>query len=222
MFFRKKVYPILPTTESDTMTFIQKLDYLEYKVAQLNEKVVAAESAISDLETAVEGKSTVSATADGSTLETITVDGVTYNVPQGGGGSSDVTEGTGYLTDGVTQIAFKWTLVYDKIFITIPEGLSTLSSTSVNIVFNGLFAVRAFTSYCDVSYYTIAQGSIAYVHVGTLVMSLMSEGINSGTFRYTNNQAVNITGSSTALYSVTKDDYNNLKGKTLCFDFPRV
>lgn len=84
MFFKKKVYPILPTTESDTMTFIQKLDYLEYKLAQLNEKVVAAESAISDLETSVEGKSTVTATADGSTLQTLTVDGVTYNVPQGG------------------------------------------------------------------------------------------------------------------------------------------
>ena len=44
MFFKKKVYPILPTSESDTMTFIQKLDYLEYKVNELNEKFIAAES----------------------------------------------------------------------------------------------------------------------------------------------------------------------------------
>lgn len=91
MFFKKKVYPILPTTESDTMTFIQKLDYLEYKVNELNEKVIAAESAISDLETAVEGKSTVTATASGSTLQTLTVDGTTYNVPQGGGGDAGIT-----------------------------------------------------------------------------------------------------------------------------------
>lgn len=238
--FGRKPYPILPTSESDTLTFLQKLDMLEYKVSTLNNKIY-------EIETSLATKSSVSATAsddviqtitiDGTTLdvpqgtevsatgsegtlETLTVDGTTYNVPQGGG-SSDVLKGNGYLTDGVTQIAFKWTLIYDKIFITIPEGLSTLSSTSVNVVFTGLTSVRAFTSYCDVSYYTIAEGSIAYVHVGTLVMTLF-EGINSGTFRYTNNQAVNITGSSTALYSVTAADYNNLKGKTLCFDFPRV
>lgn len=93
MFFKKKVYPILPTSESDTMTFIQKLDYLEYKVNELNEKVIAAESAISDLETAVEGKSTVTATASGSTLQTLTVDGTTYNVPQGGGIAGGATVG---------------------------------------------------------------------------------------------------------------------------------
>ena len=94
MFFKKKVYPILPTSESDTMTFIQKLDYLEYKLTQLNEKVIAAESAISDLETAVEGKSTVSATAEGSTLQTLTVDGMTYDVPQGTEVSATGSEGT--------------------------------------------------------------------------------------------------------------------------------
>lgn len=113
MFFRKKVYPILPTTESDTMTFIQKLDYLEYKLAQLNEKVVAAESAISDLETAVEGKSTVSATASGSTLQTLTVDGTTYNVPQGG--DSGIA---GSATVGAYSIG-QWKLVDGMFFFEI-------------------------------------------------------------------------------------------------------
>lgn len=110
MFFKKKVYPILPTSESDTMTFIQKLDYLEYKLTQLNEKVVAAESAISDLETAVEGKSTVSATAEGSTLQTLTVDGTTYDVPQG-------TEVSATDDDGVLQ-----TLTIGDDTYTVPQG----------------------------------------------------------------------------------------------------
>lgn len=110
MFFKKKVYPILPTSESDTMTFIQKLDYLEYKVNELNEKVIAAESAISDLETAVEGKSTVTATASGSTLQTLTVDGTSYNVPQG-------TEVSATDDDGVLQ-----TLTIGDDTYTVPQG----------------------------------------------------------------------------------------------------
>lgn len=117
MFFKKKVYPILPTTESDTMTFIQKLDYLEYKLAQLNEKVVAAESAISDLETSVEGKSTVTATADGSTLQTLTVDGVTYNVPQGGGGDAGIY---GIANIGLSMMTHaSWKRVDDMFFFMI-------------------------------------------------------------------------------------------------------
>ena len=110
MFFKKKVYPILPTSESDTMTFIQKLDYLEYRVNELNEKVIAAESAISHLETDVEGKSTVSATAEGSTLQTLTVDGTTYNVPQG-------TEVSATDDDGVLQ-----TLTIGDDTYTVPQG----------------------------------------------------------------------------------------------------
>lgn len=120
MFFKKKVYPILPTTESDTMTFIQKLDYLEYKLAQLNEKVVAAESAISDLETAVEGKSTVSATASGSTLQTLTVDSTTYNVPQG-------TEVSATDDDGVLQ-----TLTIGDNTYTVPQE-SEVTGTTVGL-----------------------------------------------------------------------------------------
>lgn len=120
MFFRKKVYPILPTTESDTMTFIQKLDYLEYRLNELNEKVVAAESAISDLETAVEGKSTVSATAESSTLQTLTVDGTTYNVPQG-------TEVSATDDDGVLQ-----TLTIGDDTYTVPQQ-SEVTTTSVDL-----------------------------------------------------------------------------------------
>ena len=95
------------------MTFIQKLDYLEYKVNELNEKVIAAESAITDLETAVEGKSTVTATASGSTLQTLTVDGTTYNVLQGGGGDAGISGGA---TVGAYSIG-QWHLVDGMFFL---------------------------------------------------------------------------------------------------------
>ena len=86
MFFGKKPYPILPTSESDTLTFLQKLDLLEYKVAELTNKVY-------EIETTLATKSSVSATASGGEIQTITVDGVTYNVPQGTEVSATGSEG---------------------------------------------------------------------------------------------------------------------------------
>ena len=87
MLFGKKPYPILPTSESDTLTFLQKLDLLEYKVAEMTNKIY-------EIETTLATKSTVSATASGGEIQTITVDGVTYNVPQGTEVSATGSEGT--------------------------------------------------------------------------------------------------------------------------------
>ena len=87
MLFGKKPYPILPTSESDTLTFLQKLDLLEYKVAEMTNKIY-------EIETTLVTKSTVSATASGGDIQTITVDGVTYNVPQGTEVSATGSEGT--------------------------------------------------------------------------------------------------------------------------------
>ena len=87
MLFGKKPYPILPTSESDTLTFLQKLDLLEYKVAEMTNKIY-------EIETTLATKSTVSATASGGDIQTITVDGVTYNVPQGTEVSATGSEGT--------------------------------------------------------------------------------------------------------------------------------
>ena len=86
MLFGKKPYPILPTSESDTLTFMQKLDMLEYKVSEMNNKIY-------EIETSLATKSSVSATGTGSTLDTLTVDGETFNVPQGTEVSATGSEG---------------------------------------------------------------------------------------------------------------------------------
>ena len=146
MFFKKKVYPILPTSESDTMTFIQKLDYLEYQLNQLTEKVTAAEESITDLQTAVEGKSTVTATSEGGVIQTITIDGDTLDVPQGTSVSAtgsdgnletltvddityDVPQGgeagdSGNATVGGNSIA-QWRLINDMFFLEIVKTAGT-------------------------------------------------------------------------------------------------
>ena len=85
--FGRKPYPILPTSESDTLTFMQKLDMLEYKVNEMNNKIY-------EIETSLATKSSVSATGTGGTLETLTVDGETFNVPQGTEVSATGTGGT--------------------------------------------------------------------------------------------------------------------------------
>ena len=84
--FGRKPYPILPTSESDTLTFMQKLDMLEYKVNEMNNKIY-------EIETSLATKSSVSATGTGGTLETLTVDGETFNVPQGTEVSATGSEG---------------------------------------------------------------------------------------------------------------------------------
>ena len=86
MLFGKRPYPILPTSESDTLTFMQKLDMLEYKVNEMNNKIY-------EIETSLATKSSVSATGTGGTLETLTVDGETFNVPQGTEVSATGSEG---------------------------------------------------------------------------------------------------------------------------------
>lgn len=87
MLFGKKPYPILPTSESDTLTFLQKLDMLEYKVSEMNNKLY-------EIETSLATKSSVSATASGDVLQTITIDGTTLDVPQGTEVSATGSEGT--------------------------------------------------------------------------------------------------------------------------------
>ena len=86
MFYRKP-YPILPTSESDTLTFMQKLDMLEYKVNEMNNKIY-------EIETSLATKSSVSATASGDVIQTITIDGETLDIPQGSEVSATGTEGT--------------------------------------------------------------------------------------------------------------------------------
>ena len=152
-------------------------------------------------------------------MNAIIIDGNTYDVPQGGG-SADVSHGSGYLTDGTVQVPFRWTLVYDKLFLAIAEApTAILTSTSINYVFNNLTAKKTAVSRCDVSYYTIPAASISYVFVGQIEMNLV-QGINSGSFRFKDGKLCSITGGQQSLNNATASDYNNLKGKTLCFDFP--
>lgn len=145
LFFKKKVNPILPTSENDTMTFVQKLDYIEYRVSQLNEKIISDEETLSGLQETLEGtvgdvkdlqdavaqKSSVSATSSEGYLKTLTVDGTTYNVSDGVG----VISGQAQLD--VSVIPTKW--CFDGAVLTlIPSSLQgsvTFTSNSCAIVF---------------------------------------------------------------------------------------
>ena len=137
MLFGKKPYPILPTSESDTLTFLQKLDLLEYKVAEMTNKIY-------EIETTLATKSTVSATASGSEIQTITVDGVTYNVPQGTEVSATGSEGTleTITVDGTTYNVPQGT----EVSATGSEGTLetiTVDGTTYNVPQGGGIAGRA-------------------------------------------------------------------------------
>ena len=137
MLFGKKPYPILPTSESDTLTFLQKLDMLEYKVSEMNNKIY-------EIETSLATKSSVSATASGDVLQTITIDGTTLDVPQGTEVSATGSEGTletltvdgttynvpqgggiaGRATVGAYSIG-QWKLVNDMLFFELVYAAGT-------------------------------------------------------------------------------------------------
>ena len=68
-------YPVIPTSEGDTLSFMQKLAILEHNVN-------AIEKIVTDIQTVVETKSTVSVAASGGVAQSITVDGVTSTIPQ--------------------------------------------------------------------------------------------------------------------------------------------
>lgn len=147
MLFGKKPYPIIPTSESDTLTFLQKLDLLEYKVAEMTNKIY-------EIETTLATKSTVSATASGGEIQTITVDGTTYNVPQGTEVSATGSEGTletitvdgttynvpqggaagdsGNATVGGDSIA-QWRLINDMFFLEIVNTSGTDAFTNKSL-----------------------------------------------------------------------------------------
>ena len=137
MLFGKKPYPILPTSESDTLTFLQKLDMLEYKVSEMNNKIY-------EIETSLATKSSVSATASGDVLQTITIDGTTLDVPQGTEVSATGSEGTletltvdgttynvpqgGGIAGGATVGAYsvgQWKLVDGMFFLEVTYAAGT-------------------------------------------------------------------------------------------------
>jgi hypothetical protein len=137
MLFGKKPYPILPTSESDTLTFLQKLDMLEYKVSEMNNKIY-------EIETSLATKSSVSATASGDVIQTITIDGETLDIPQGTEVSATGSEGTletltvdgttynvpqgggiaGRATVGAYSIG-QWKLVNDMLFFELVYAAGT-------------------------------------------------------------------------------------------------
>lgn len=134
-------------------------------------------------------------------------------------GAIGADSGTGYITDGTVQLPFKWTLVKDRMFLTLANGITTLSSVaSVNFVFNNLFAAADLTSYCDVAFYDKIL-TITTIYVGTLEI-VFHEGINSGSFMFKSGKIATFLGNSVVESNATADTYNKLKGKTLVFDFP--
>ena len=121
------IYPILPTTEAATMTYLQQIEHLTYKVNQAVLKVDDLEKKITNLNTVdatgdsegyltsltlndttytVPNNGVVIPEGEDNTLETLTIDGTTWNVPPEGSEVSATSDGSGNLQtitiDGTT------------------------------------------------------------------------------------------------------------------------
>lgn len=103
----KNIFPVVPTSEAETLSFLQKLEVLDHRVRKLTVKVNELEEKIVDV-------TTISATGDSEGyLTTLTLDQTTYNIPNNGVVIAEGDAG-GNLTS----------LTVDGVEYTIPEGVS--------------------------------------------------------------------------------------------------
>ena len=126
-----------------------------------------------------------------------------------------IQSGEGYITDEVFRIPISWSLINDKMFVTIKSVASPIMTPSnAKIVFTGLEAQADMTAYCDVGFYVSWVGLITVYH-GTIQIDY-TEGSDTATFAFKDNL---IIAESRAI-SPTADTFNHLKGKTLVFGYP--
>lgn len=136
------VYPILPTSEASTLSFVQKLAVLEYRLEKLDERVAALETEIPDipnisitngedgriekitLNTVDYYPDEVSIEGSGSSLTGVTVNGTTLNVPQ----ASGALTGTAILTSGGETGSVRYERIADLLFLNITTPPTSLTS----------------------------------------------------------------------------------------------
>ena len=185
------VYPILPTSEASTLSFVQKLAVLEYRLEKLDERVAALETEIPDIpnisitngeddriekitlnnvdyypdEVIIEGT--------GSSLTAVTVNGETLNVPQ----ASGALTGTAVLTAGGETGKMRYERVDDLLFITITMPPAALSSNTAIVSMLTLDDVPNSSDF-DVEFVSGGASGVAVVS-GTLAKDM------GGTLRLT-------------------------------------
>ena len=139
------VYPILPTSEASTLSFVQKLAVLEYRLEKLDERVAALETEIPDIPniSITNGEDNriekitlndvdyypdeVSIEGTGSSLTGVTVNGTTLNVPQAAGALT----GTAVLSSGGVTGSARYERLDDILFWTIKIPPASLSNESL-------------------------------------------------------------------------------------------
>lgn len=144
------VYPILPTSEASTLSFVQKLAVLEYRLEKLDERVAALETEIPDIPSIsiTNGEDNriekitlndvdyypdeVSIEGTGSSLTAVTVNGETLNVPQ----ASGALTGTAVLTAGGEVGSMRYERIADLLFlnITLPPASLTSNDALVSML----------------------------------------------------------------------------------------
>lgn len=144
------VYPILPTSEASTLSFVQKLAVLEYRLEKLDERVAALETEIPDIPSIsiTNGEDNriekitlnnvdyfpdeVSIEGSGSSLTAVTVNGETLNVPQ----ASGALTGTAVLTAGGETGSARYERIADLLFlnITLPPASLTSNDALVSML----------------------------------------------------------------------------------------
>jgi len=169
------VFPILPTPEAETMSFLQKLEFLNYKVTKDEKK-------LSDLEKKIVDLATINAEGDSEGyLVTLTINETTYRIPN-----------NGVITPTADEQGNLVSLEIDGTTYTIPPEGSVVSATD-----DGEGNLRTIT--VDGTTYDVAAGgsvvSCAF-DSSNMVTSITIDGV---THYVANVKALTYEGSLTGL-----------------------
>ena len=217
------IYPILPTTEAATMTYLQQIEHLTYKVNQAVLKVDDLEKKITNLNTVdatgdsegyltsltlndttytVPNNGVVIPEGEDNTLETLTIDGTTWNVPPEGSEVSATSDGSGNLQ----------TITIDGTTYNIEAGGSDVSiaagadgyvyQITVDGVSKGVATIQPLT---DGSGYSIGPGEGSEVTATGTGGTIETITIDGDTWNVPQGSEVSATGTGTSLETLTID-----------------
>lgn len=228
------LYPILPTAEAATLTYMQQIEHLTYKVNKAVQTVDELEKKIGNLSTVdatgdsegyltsltlndttytVPNNGVVIPSGEDNTLETLTIDGTTWNVPPEGSEVSATSDGSGNLQT-ITIDGTTYNIEAGGSEVEIAAGADGyVYQITVDGVSKGVATIQALTDgggtlqglVINGSGYSIVPGEGSEVTATGTGGKLETLTIDGDTWNVPQGSEVSATGTGTSLETLTID-----------------
>jgi len=174
------LYPIIPTSEAETLTFLQKLEIINYKLKKVTDRTAALEENVSSLSERIEAVAEtvpdIQATtnADGS-LAVLFINGDEYPVNESLSGNFAIYDDNDHSYTG------KYTKDGNKLTISFGSEVSSLSG-SIHITGLPFEYISSVNASASVFYGGTAMGTTTYHFFQLTIAKAANSGIASLSF----------------------------------------